>query len=288
MRLACAAAAALLVLTQSLVAQGAPPRAWQQRIEVELALPVPVVELASVNPFAIAVDQPPSLVASTPPKKLDVRGVAVVAAYVDPDGRCLGGVPLELPFPGLTQPILDELTATRFDPAVSSRGPVGSWVVLGIAIEGRVKNSTVGSPTFELPDPASPPEPAPPLQVAPSGLLLRVPFEPQGSITTMASPRRLRVKADAREVDVPVRALLHITAGGRCDRFVPLNLEPGLHSWLSAYLATWRLEPARRDGQPHEAWVVVSARARLDLSSLESTGVHVLRDRSFEPPAAGD
>lgn len=288
MRLACAAGAALLVLTHALVAQSAPPRAWQQRIEVELSLPVPVVELASVNPFAIAVDQAPSLVASTPPRKLDVRGVAVVAAYVDPDGRCLGGVPLELPFPGLTQPILEELTATRFDPAVSSRGPVGSWVVLGIGMEGRVKDSTVGSPTFELPDPASPPEPAPPLQVAPSGQLLRVPFEPQGSITTMASPRRLRVKADARETDVPVRALLHITAGGRCDRFVPLNLEPGLHPWLSAYLATWRLEPASRDGQPHEAWVVVSARARLELSSLESTGVQVLRDRSFEPPAAGD
>ena len=85
--------------------------------------------------------------------------VAVVAAYVNPKGDCLGGVPLELPFPGLTTAILGELAATRFDPATTGSGPVGSWVVLGIGVEGRVKDSSVGRPTFELPDPKSPPEP---------------------------------------------------------------------------------------------------------------------------------
>jgi hypothetical protein len=284
MKLASIAGACLLCMVSPAHAQSGSPRAWQQRIAVEINLPVPVVVLESANPFAIAVDQPPRLLTSTPPRKLDVQGTAVVAAYVNAKGDCLGGVPLELPFPGMTQTILDELKNVRFDPAKKGDTAVGSWVVLGLDIVGRVKESSVGDPTLELPDPATPPEPGPPLQVAPSGLLLRAPFEPQSSLTSFASPRRLKVKAPDQDADIPVRALVHITSGGRCDRFVPLNIESGLHGWLSAYLATWRLDPAQSGGAPHEAWVVYSARAQLKISSLDSTGVTVLRNRSFEPP----
>lgn len=284
MKLVSIIGAVLLFLASSVHAQSGAPRAWQQRIEVEIDLPVPIVELTSANPFSIEVDQPPRLLSSTPPKKLNIAGSAVVAAYSNPKGDCLGGVPLELPFPGLMTSILSELKGVRFDSAKIGDKAVGSWVVLGLDISGRVKESTVGSPTFELPDPAAPPEPATPLSIAPSGQLLRAPYEPQHTLTTFASPRRLRVKAAAQDADIPVRALVHITASGRCDRFVPLNLEAGLHRWLSAYLATWRLEPAQLDGEAHEAWVVYSARAQLKLSSLESTGVKVVRNRSFEPP----
>ena len=275
----------LLCLAPMAHAQSGSPRAWQQRIAVTIDLPVPIVALESTNPFAIAVDQPPLLLTSTPPKKLKVQGTAVVAAYVDIKGDCLGGVPLELPFPGMTQTILDELKNVRFDPAKTGDKTVGSWVVLGLDIAGRIKESSVGGSTFELPDPASPPEPTPPLRAAPSGLLLRAPYEPLSSLTTFASPRRLKVKAPSQDADIPVRALVHITSGGRCDRFVPLNIESGLHGWLSAYLATWRLDPALLDGAPHEAWVVYSARAQLKLSTLDSTGVKVIRNRSFEPPS---
>ena len=274
----------VLVFAPLVHAQSGIPRAWQQRIEVEIDLPVPVVALESANPFAIPVDRPPQLLSSTPPKKLDVRGTAVVAAYVNAKGECLGSVPLRLPFPGMTKTILDEFKKVRFDPAKISDKSVGSWVVLDLDISGRIKESSVGGPTFELPDPASPPEPASPLRVAPSGLLLRAPYELQSTLTTFASPRRLKVKAPGQDADIPVRALVHITAGGRCDRFVPLNLEPGLHRWLSAYLATWRLDPAKLNGTPHEAWAVYTARAQLKISSLDSTGVKVVRDRSFEPP----
>lgn len=285
MKFAPFAGAVMLVLAPLVHAQSGTPRAWQQRIDIEIDLPVPVVALESANPFAIPVDQPPRLTNSIPPKKLDVEGMASIAAYVNAKGDCLGGVPLELPFPGLTTSILEEIKGVRFDPAKTGDTTVGSWVVLGLPVVGRVKESSVGSPTFELPDPTSPPEPATPLRAAPSGLLLRAPFAPQSELTTFASPRRLKVKAPGQELDIPVRALVHITAGGRCDRFVPLNLEPGLHRWLSAYLATWRLDPAQKDGAPHEAWAVWSARAQLKLSGLDSTGVTVLRDRSFEPPS---
>jgi hypothetical protein len=273
----------LFVAVPSLFAQGGAPRAWQQRIGVEIALPVPLVTLEAANPFAIEVDQAPRLLSSTPPKKLDVSGRAVVAAYVNAKGECLGAVPIDLPFPGLTTPLLDALTGSRFDSATTDEGAVGSWVVLEIAMAGRVKESTVGSPAFELPDPTAPPEPTSAAQVAPSGLLVRAPFTPHDELKALASPRRLKVRADGREADVPVRALIHVTAEGRCDRFVPLSLESGLTSWLSAFISTWHLDPAERDGQPHDAWVVYSARAHLKLSVLESTSVRLLRDRSFEP-----
>jgi hypothetical protein len=288
MKLASVVGAIVLLLAPLVLAQSGAPRAWQHRIDVDVALPVPIVELAGTNPFATDVDQPPRLLSSTPPRKLDVHGIATVAAYVGAKGDCLGGVPLELPFPGLTNPILSELDSTRFDPATTADGPVGSWVVLGIGISGRIKESVVAGPTLELPDPELPPEPTTPPDVVPSGLLLRAPYEQQSALTNFASPRRLRVKAPAREAEVPVRAMVHVTVDGRCDRFVPLNLERGLHNWLSAYLASWRLEPARRDGQPRDAWVVFTARAQMKISSLDSTGVSVIRDRSFEPPAATD
>lgn len=284
MKFAATMGALLLFFPPLASAQSSVPRAWQQRIKVDVDLPVPIVELATANPFAIAVDAPPRLLSSTPPKKLDVRGRAQVAAYVNPDGECLGGVPLELPFPGLTSTILKEIKGVRFDAATKAGTDVGSWVVLGLDITGRVKDSTVATPAFELPSPIAPPEPVSPLKVAPSGRLLRAPYEPQASLTTFASPRRLKVRVPSQDAEIPVRALAHITAGGRCDRFVPLALEPGLHRWLSTYLATWRLEPAILDGEPHESWVVVSARAHLELSSLDSESVTVLRDRSFEPP----
>jgi hypothetical protein len=269
-------------------AQQGAPRAWQQRIDVAVDLPVPVIGVESANPFAIAVDQAPQLTSSEAPRKLDVSGRAVVAAYVDAKGECLGGVPLELPFPGLTTDVLDEVTGERFDTARIGDREVPSWIVIGFDITGRVKESTVGTPSFELPDPALPPEPSEPLRVAPPGSLVRAPYEPQSSLTKLATPRRLRIRAPGQEVDIPIRALVHITAGGRCDRFVPLNLDSGLHSWLSAYLATWRLEPALLDGEPHDAWVIYSARAQLKLSSLDSTVTNVLRDRSFTPPSSDD
>ena len=55
MKLACVAGTTLLLVAPPLFAQGGTPRAWQQRIEVEIALPVPIVALETANPFAIEV-----------------------------------------------------------------------------------------------------------------------------------------------------------------------------------------------------------------------------------------
>lgn len=277
--------ASLLMLlgTGVAMAQSASSRAWQQRLEIEIPLAVPMVELEAINPFAVAIDEPPSVLQATVPRKVDVRGLATIAVFVDAKGMCLGGVPLELPFPGLTTPLVQDLAGSRFDAAVAGSAPQASWVVLEVSIEGRVKEAEVLDETFENPDPGAPPVPSQPVAMAPPGSLRSLAFTPQSQLTTLAAPRRIKISSPARDDEIHLRALVHVTDQGRCDRYVPLELYDGLDAWLAGYLATWRAQPATLDGAATEAWVIYSARVRVKLTGLDSTTVRVLRDREYRP-----
>ena len=258
-------------------------RAWQGRINVDIPLPVPAIELASANPFASEVDTIPRLVGSTPPRKLDVTGLAIVAAYIDTDGDCGGAIPLEVPFPGLTRSLLEGTGEARFDAAMTGERVQPSWAVVEMRIEGRVKEASVVSQELALPDPNDPPEPIRPGMPPPAGHLLQLPAVQADELTSLARPRKIRVKAAGSEPVVSLQALVHITAEGRCDQFVPIVLDSGLNRWLSGYLASWRLEPSLRDGQPVDAWVVYTARIQMKLSTLQSESFRVLADRHFDP-----
>ncbi len=264
-------------------AQSASSRAWQQRLEVEIPLPIPMVELESINPFTANVDEPAVVLGSTAPRKVDVRGIATVAAFVDAKGECLGAVPLKLPMPGLTSSLVQELTGSRFDAATAGNSSRPSWVVIEIVMEGRVKEATVVDQVLEMPDPEVPPVPSKPVAMTPPGNLRNLKATPHDQLTTLATPRRIRVKAAGREDEIHLRALVHITEEGRCDRFVPLDLFDGLNPWVSAYLATWRVQPATVDGAATATWLVYSARVRMKLSGLDSTTFRVIRDREYSP-----
>jgi hypothetical protein len=80
-----------------------------------------------------------------------------------------------------------------------------------------------------------------------------------------------------------LRALVHVNEEGRCDRYVPLDLFDGLNPWVSAFLATWRVQPATVDGVAKATWLVYSARVKIKLSGLDSTTFRVVRDRDFYP-----
>ncbi len=273
----------VVLMASTISAQTSTARAWQQRLSLEIPLPVPAVELESVNPFALPVETPPEFLTSMPPSKVLVAGPALVAAYVDAKGECLGAVPLELPFPGLTSVIVEELTGKRFDPALVGTTPTPSWVVLQAILEGKVKESEASAPQLTLPDPANPSTPSRPSTVSPSGNLLRLPVTSMADLTSLASPKKLKIKAPGQEAGIVISALLHITAGGLCDRFVPLDLPSGLIPWLSAYLDTWRLQPATLDGAPTQSWVIYSGRIQLKLSGLNSTAIRTLADRIYDP-----
>jgi hypothetical protein len=279
---------ALVLVTAAVAAaaQDTAPRAWQQRLRTEIPLPVPVVPLDSVNPFSIPLDSLPQLMGSEAPRKVDVSGQAVAAAYVDTKGACLGAVPLVLPFPGLTTALVDEFQATRFEPARIGTTAQPSWTVVNIRIEGKVKESVLSDQTLEAPDPASPSSPVSPPPVSPSGNLVNLPFTSAADLTAVAAPRRFKLKVPGRPTDILVRALVHVTPDGRCDRFVPLDLSSGFDAWLSSYLNSWRLEPATRDGAPVACWVVYSARVEIKLSALQSTSFEATTERTYSPDTA--
>ncbi len=258
-------------------------RAWQGRIDIDIPLPVPAIELASANPFASKVDTIPRLTGSTAPRKIDVAGSAVVAAYVDADGNCGGAVPLEVPFPGLTRSLIEGVGDGRFEPATTGERSRPSWTVIELRIEGRVKEATVISQELALPDPNDPPEPIRPALPPPAGHLFQLPTVQPDELTSLARPKKVKVRASGSEPVVSVQALVHINAQGRCDQYVPIVLDSGLNRWLSGFLATWRLEPSQLEGQPVDAWVVYTARIKMKLSTLQSASFRVLADRHYDP-----
>lgn len=273
----------LILVTLTCSADSGPVRAWQGRIDIDIPLPVPAIELASANPFASSVDTIPRLTGSTAPRKIDVAGSAVVAAYIDADGNCGGAVPLEVPFPGLTSSLLKGMDSGRFEPATTGERTRPSWAVIELRIEGSVKEAAVISQELALPDPNDPPEPIRPALPPPAGHLLQLPTVQADELTSLAHPKKIRVRASGSEPVVSVQALVHINAQGRCDQYVPIVLDSGLNRWLSGFLATWRLEPSLREGQPVDAWVVYTARIRMKLSTLQSASFRVLADRTFDP-----
>jgi hypothetical protein len=160
--------------------------------------------------------------------------------------------------------------------------------VVEVTLHGKVKEGEAGEPLLDLPDPVRPPATSPPPSISPSGNLIRLPAVPAADLTSLAVPKRLKIKVPGQSAEVLLSALVHITPAGRCDRFVPLDMPSGLGPWLSAYLASWRLEPATRDQEPTEAWLVYSGRVRLELSSLQSGEPRVLTDRVYDPHGDSD
>lgn len=275
----------VMLTAAAAAAQQPATRAWQQRLQMDISLAVPMLELEAVNPLARPLTTPPRLLSSAAPRKVEVSGPAVMAAYVDSTGDCLGSVPLDLPFPGITAELVEELSRTRFEPARIGTAPAPSWVVLEIVMEGKVKESDPAPPQLELPDPTRPPVRHLPDRVIPSGNLQRLPTTPPQELTTLAAPRRIKVSAPGGEVSVLANALVHVTEAGRCDRFVPLELPAGLNDWLSAFLATWRLDPALLDGVPVDTWIIYTGRVQMKLSSLQSSSVRTMAGRSYDPLA---
>jgi hypothetical protein len=275
--------ATFVLVATTAAAQSASSRAWQQRMDVEIPLPVPMVELEAVNPFATSVDETPKVTQATTPRKVDIRGAAIVATFVDAKGICLGTVPLKLPVPGLTASLVEDLNGSRFDPAIAGGLPQPSWVVLEIGMEGKIKESEIVDQSLEMPDPETPSVPSQPVAMKPPGSLRNLEAMPQTQLTKLAAPRRIKVTAPGRDDEIHIRALVHVTESGRCDRYVPLELYDGLNSWFSGYLASWRMQPAYRDGVPVAVWVEYSARVRMKISGMSSTTSRVVRDSEYTP-----
>ncbi len=278
-----AAAGVIVLLALSASAQENRVRAWQQRLHVDEPLPVPILAVRAVNPFSVPLDVPPALGSATTPRKLRVSGVARVAAYADANGLCPGVVPLRLPFPALTEAIVEGFRKTRFRPALVGRTPRPAWVVLDVTLSGKIKDVILSGERLTLPSPGQPPVPTLEHQPYPPGRLRTLPAADPASVTMPPRPKKVRIRVPGRRLEVALRALVHIGTAGRCDRLVPLDVPSGLVGWLRAYLATWRVAPAQRSGQPVACWVVYHTRAIIKFSKLSATAVRVVPGVTFTP-----
>jgi len=278
---------AVLVTSIGVVCAQDGTRAWQQRLHIGVDLPVPILELNPANPFSSEVDTLPVLRSAVPPRKLEISGIAEVAVYVDAKGYCQGTVPLSSPFPGVPQALVGECSSSRYEPARSGKTARPSWVVLKIGLSGKVKESTILNQKISLPDPSTPPEPVSRVMTYSAGQAGQLPASSHAELTSLASPKRLSARIPSREITVPINALVHVTKEGRCDSFVPLEVDSGFHSWLSAFLATWQLEPATRNGSAVDCWIVVTARSQMNMGTLEQAGFKVLANQEYDPHATG-
>ena len=151
------------------------------------------------------------------------------------------------------------------------------------SISGKIKEAEIVDQALEMPDSITPPVPSEPVAMKPPGNLRNLKATPHAQLGKLAAPRRIKISAPGRDDEIHIRALVHIAENGRCDRYVPLELYDGFNSWFSGYLASWRVQPATRDGVPVAAWVVYSARVRMKLSGLSSTTAKVVRNREYTP-----
>jgi len=273
----------LLLVPGFALAQQGGRRAWQQRLDLSVPVPVPAVAVQAANPFATKVDTPPKLLNAIPPAHMQLAGRAKVAVYVDSGGDCQGGVPLELPFPDITQDLLRSLMKARYEPARSDGSPVPAWTVLRLTLAGKLKNSAAMERHLTLPNPSTPPQQRPAGTIYPPGRLAGMPATDPATLTSFATPRHLKVRISGREVETAIHAMIHVSASGHCDRFVPLEIPDGLVPWLSAYLATWKLQPAQRDGKAVSCWMEYTGRVRVKMGSLSSTTVQILTSEHFDP-----
>jgi len=277
----------LLMFCTHLGAQEGTARAWQQRLKLEEPLPVPVLAVRPANPFALRIDVGPRLLTAVPPRKLPVTGTAKVAVYVDAGGISPGALPLELPFPGLTQELLTALKKTKFEPGRANRVARPSWVVLEVKLAGKIKESAVVKQDLRFPDPAAPPAPPAASPPYPPGRLAALPAADAATLTNLATPRRLKVRVPGHQAQVGIHALVHFTADGRADRFVPLGMQSGLVAWLSTYLASWKVQPAQLDAKPVPCWMQYTARVMMKFSRLSSSSVRVVAGERFTPSGRG-
>jgi len=273
----------LIVTSNGVAAPIQADRAWQQRLHIEMPLSVPVVQLETANPFSVDLDVSPTLVSSTAPRKLELKGEAVVAGYIDTRGQCLGVVPLETPFPGLTSGLVTVMTSNRFEPARLGKQATPTWVVVGVNFETKVKEATILHQELTIPNPEIPPSPMSPAPVRPPGQLLNLPFSPPSGLRELAVPKRIKVRLSGRTTDITIRALVHITKDGRCDRYVPLEMFSGFDLWFARYLATWNLQPGQRNGVAVDSWAVYTSRITVKMGGLDSTNYRTIRDRSYDP-----
>jgi len=269
-----------LVITVSLAA-GAPP--WEARIDVPLPTPGELPAIPDTNPFAQVLDTPPVLRATPLQDRYDATLTVEVAAYIDASGRVRRVVPVRTTLPGLETEILANLLETSFASGRAANRDTATWLTLGVDLSGRINRGRAVRIEASAPRAADLPEAVVPPFPGTSPQDLELPATPVEQLERTPSPRRFRTRVSSRTFRQPLWLLVKVDEQGKARQVVFLDCPEGLRPWLLDSLGGWGFQPATRQGRPVAAWAQVEGDLEVDLGTMSTETLRVIRQRTYPP-----
>jgi len=263
------AAVAALLLLSAAVTGAQTPKPWEQRVDLDVAVPVELPALPTINPFARPLLVQPAPAATPLLAKYTLTASARGSAYIDAQGVCRRVALTALPLPFAGEPIQQAFREGEFTPGRAGSGPAATWWPFTLELTGRIKEGTVVRVQPAQPPPAELPVPEATTTAPPAAdpSLPATPIEQLGQPPTV---KRLRARVDGRDWQQKVQLLAEVSTDGRCTRVVFLACPEGLRSWLLASLASWTFRPGEDNAGPVPAWVRLDADLQVSIGSLEA------------------
>jgi hypothetical protein len=232
-----------------------------------------VARFPTDNPFGSAVDSPPMPPVKPVIPKILMTDEMYVAIRVDAKGKTTASKRIRDPIPFLAADTQKSLLRWVFDPPKKGGQPVDTWASAKLELAMEVdplkieqlqltpvtRESPIPTP-FEWPAGASWFEAqtsAPPSDGA-------VPLE---QLDGPPTPRKTPWYADSLKHPINLRLLVRITAAGKVDRLVPLQVsDPFLIPYLRKGLALLAFRPARAGNANVDSWNEVLLTGTIDAS----------------------
>jgi len=262
-------------------------RPWEQRVDLQVGVPLELPAVPPTNPFAAPVVTPAAVNLSPLREKFVDTFAAAASAYVDREGVCRRVLFTRLPWPWLAAELQQAILETTFTPARSHGTPVPTWLSLTIDLKGRINRGRVVRAQGVRPDPAAPPVPDLAAVPTPDAQDLALPATPADQVEQLPGPKRFRARIDGRTWSQPVKLLAQVGPDGHCQRVVFLSWPDGLRNWLLASMAGWQFRPAQGKDGPTASWVQVDGEVEVEAGDVGSDAIRVTRQPASPAAAAG-
>lgn len=222
---------------------------------------VRVDKLPAENPFGLAVESPAAL----PPKPAFTEQIVEVplyaAVHVDRAGKPVGLRRSRDPISSLAADEKKSFDRWVFEPARKGGQPVETWASFRLDLHVELKAPKIEQATL-TPILPSTPLPAPfewgSDQAWYDGIKAAPPADGTVAIEqvdTLAVPKKTKWDADSFRGPFSVRMWVRVTAAGRADRAIPIQVtDPVLLADVRKQIAGWQFHPARANGQPVDSW----------------------------------
>jgi hypothetical protein len=243
---------------------------WEQRVDLDVTVPVELPALPTINPFARPLLVQPAPIATPLVAKFTVAASARGSAYIDGQGMCRRVSFAALPLPYVGDPLQSAFREGEFIAGRTTGGPAATWWPFAVDLTGRIKEGTVVRVVPAPPPPAELPAPEGAVAIVAPPAEPGMPATPLEQLAQPPTAKRFRARIDSRDWTQKVRLLAEVAPDGRCARVVFLSCPEGLRRWLLASLASWTFRPGEDNAGPVTAWVQLDVDLGLSVGSFES------------------